>query len=370
MTTPALQRLRERFPQAQIALLTEEKLADLWDQHACVDKVITARHAENPLLVARRLRNYHFEAALILPNSPRSALEVWLAGIPRRVGYAARWRKWCLTQPLEYPADRVRLRRRRVGEVKRLVRLAESPGGVAGGVGYVHQMNDYLHLVAALGSDSAPLPPRLEVSAQEAEAAVVSCLSGLRAYDAPATAGQEPFFLGLNPSAAYGPAKCWPAERFAEVTRQVSQRLPNCTWLIFGARTDWDVCEKLAALGAGRTINLAGKTTLRQLMALLKTCRVLLTNDSGPMHLAAALGTPVVAPFGSTSPELTGPGQPGDVRHRVLRANAPCSPCFRRTCPIDFRCMTGITPGLAVAAILESLNMNMNSRLDGGGPLH
>ena len=88
-------------------------------------------------------------------------------------------------------------------------------------------------------------------------------------------------------------------------------------------------------------------------MALLKLCRVLLTNDSGPMHVAAALGTPVVVPFGSTSPELTGPGLPGDLRHQLLKSDAPCSPCFRRKCPIDFRCMNGISVERVVEAVLE-----------------
>ena len=101
--------------------------------------------------------------------------------------------------------------------------------------------------------------------------------------------------------------------------------------------------------------NLAGQTSLRELMALLKLCRVLLTNDTGPMHVAAALGTPVVVPFGSTSPELTGPGLPGDPRHRLLKSDAPCSPCFLRECPIDFRCLNGIGSDRVVAAVLEAV---------------
>jgi len=91
-------------------------------------------------------------------------------------------------------------------------------------------------------------------------------------------------------------------------------------------------------------------------MALLKLCRVLLTNDSGPMHVAAALGTPVVVPFGSTSPGLTGPGLPGDPLHQLLQSAAPCSPCFRRTCPIDFRCMTGISPDRVIAAVSQAIS--------------
>ena len=98
---------------------------------------------------------------------------------------------------------------------------------------------------------------------------------------------------------------------------------------------------------------LAGKTSLRELMSLLKLCRVLLTNDTGPMHVAAALGTPVVAIFGSTSPELTGPGFPNELRHQILKSDAPCSPCFLRECPIDFRCMNGIGVEQVVEAVLN-----------------
>ena len=164
----------------------------------------------------------------------------------------------------------------------------------------------------------------------------------------------QPVF-GLNPGAEYGPAKRWPVEKFIAAAQEIQQRT-NCVWLIFGGKGD-------AAVGnhgsnppsrnpPSRHLNLAGKTSLRELMALLKLCRVLLTNDTGPMHVAAALGTPVVVPFGSTSPELTGPGLPGDPRHRLLKSDAPCSPCFLRECPIDFRCMNGISVERVVEAVL------------------
>jgi heptosyltransferase-2 len=231
-----------------------------------------------------------------------------------------------------------------------------------GAIRHVHQMQDYLDLAAVFGADSTSVPPRLDVTDQEMESMLVF-LARLGQLDT-----SDAMLLGLNPSAAYGPAKRWPAERFAEVTRKISQRIPNCCWLIFGSRSDAEFCARVAAQGTGRIINLAGKTTLRQLMALLKTCRVLLTNDSGPMHVAAALGTPVVALFGSTSPELTGPGQPGDPRHRVIRNKVPCSPCFRRTCPVDFRCMTGISVAQVEVAILDLLSMN--SGLDEFARIH
>jgi heptosyltransferase-2 len=96
---------------------------------------------------------------------------------------------------------------------------------------------------------------------------------------------------------------------------------------------------------------LAGRTSLRELCAVLKACDVVLTNDTGPMHLAAAVGTPVVVPFGSTSPELTGPGLPGDTGHALLRVHAPCAPCFRRSCPIDFRCMLEIDTEMVLSGL-------------------
>jgi heptosyltransferase-2 len=170
--------------------------------------------------------------------------------------------------------------------------------------------------------------------------------------------------LALNPGAEYGPAKRWPIERFLEAARFVQQR-NNCFWLILGGKADAEVqraadilsAEQNFRQDAGSTfLNLTGQTTLRELMALLKCCRVLLTNDTGPMHVAAALGTPVVVPFGSTSPELTGPALPGDPRHRLLKSDASCSPCFLRECPIDFRCMNGISVERVVEAVLSVLS--------------
>jgi heptosyltransferase-2 len=124
----------------------------------------------------------------------------------------------------------------------------------------------------------------------------------------------------------------------------------------FGGKGDVAIANQIESAMASPPSaiwNLAGKTGLRELMALLKICRVLLTNDSGPMHMAAALGTPVVVPFGSTSPELTGPGLPGDAWHRLLKSDAPCSPCFLRECPIDFRCLNGISVKRVVEAVLS-----------------
>jgi heptosyltransferase II len=163
--------------------------------------------------------------------------------------------------------------------------------------------------------------------------------------------------FGLNPGAEYGPAKRWPVERFISAAKEIQHRT-SCAWILFGGKNDLPITNQIESEIQNpkfKIQNLAGKTSLRELMTLLKLCRVLLTNDTGPMHVAAALGTPVIVPFGSTSPELTGPGLPGDARNYLIESDAPCAPCFLRECPIDFRCMNGIGVESVVEAVLKTV---------------
>ena len=143
--------------------------------------------------------------------------------------------------------------------------------------------------------------------------------------------------IGINPGAAYGSAKCWLPERFRELTEKLLQN-PNTRILYFGDKAGASLVNEICADLPDRVINLAAQTTIRELMAYIQACHLFLTNDSGPMHMASALGTPLVALFGSTSDRYTGPYRGGKVIHK----HVPCSPCYRRTCPIDFRCMTQI----------------------------
>jgi heptosyltransferase II len=348
MTTPALLRLREKFPDAHIALLAPDKLSGLWANQPAVDETISFAVGENVFSVGKRLRAGKFDLALVLPHSPRSAIETWLAGIPQRIGYAHPWRNYFLTRAIAPRAGSVKMRKRSVAEIKRLIAGKEIGNRKAeSGKPNAHQIHDYLHLAAALGANPEPCPPQLLVKPKEVDAAKKRF--GLSEITQP--------IFGLNPGAEYGPAKRWPVERFIAAAKQIQHRT-NCIWLIFGGCGDMEIAGRISAeIHPPSSIlhpqNLAGKTTLRELMALLKLCRVLLTNDSGPMHAAAALGTPVVVPFGSTSPELTGPGLPGDSKHRLLKSDAPCSPCFLRECPIDFRCMNGIGVERVVEAVLS-----------------
>lgn len=357
LSTPALLRLRAAQPRAHISILTDVKLADLWQHHPAVDSVLTFANGESIWTVASKLRAKNFQIGLVLPNSPRSALEVWLARIPQRVGYAGRGRSWFLTDAIPRSPGTVEMRKRSIREIQRLIasNLKQPPRQFPA---TAHHLHHYLYLVSHLGASPEPVAPQIYVTAEEVQ-------EFCRRFRIPEReTGPR---LGLNPGAEYGPAKRWPAERFAAAAIDIHRRTQG-RWLIFGGQADSSLAAQIAETinrasrpqgfpepesSPAAALNLAGQTTLRELCAGLKVCQVALTNDTGPMHLAAAVGTPVIVPFGSTSPELTGPGLPGDPRHHLLKARVPCSPCFRRECPIDFRCMNDIGVEQVVETVLK-----------------
>src|SRR6266436_3026228 len=168
MTTPALLRLREHFPVARISLLSPEKLSQLWQHHPAIDEALSFQPGEGLWSIAQRLRTGAYDAALILPNSPRSALEVWLSGIGRRLGYARPWRSWCLTDAFPARPGHLEMRKRSSREVRRLIdanrgRVQPDQARRIENGDSPHQIHEYLHLASCLGANPAPLPPRLEV---------------------------------------------------------------------------------------------------------------------------------------------------------------------------------------------------------------
>jgi heptosyltransferase-2 len=348
MSTPALLRLRQARPSAHITLLSPEKLAGLWQDQPFLDEVLAFSAAESIWQVSRRLRRENFSQAVALPNSIRSALELWLAGIPRRVGLARPGRGFLLTRALPPRRDALPMRKRSARQIRRLLARGAPAAALPPAA---HHLHDYLYLTAELGASLEPLPPRIFVSDQQA----AQLCQKLRL--ASPSAGR-PWF-GLSSGAEYGPAKRWPAERFAAAA-VILQKQTRCRWLIFGGAGDLDLAEKVATEirraggGPDGVINLAGKTSLRELAAALKLCRLLLTNDTGPMHLAAAVGTPLIVPFGSTCPELTGPYCSPSAQ--IVRTPVPCAPCFRRECPIDLRCLNGIQTAQVVEAARRILD--------------
>ncbi len=325
MTTPAVQAIKRGRPDARVTVLVKAKLAEYWKRVAEVDEVIEIEASDTVFAVAGKIRG-KFDVAVILPNSIRTGLEVWLAGIPRRVGYPAKGRRWLLNQ-LMLPSKKKEKK--------------PQPAG--------HQVHHYLEIARRLGASL----DGLEGAKPEQFFATPAAASSPR----PRAAG-APIKIGLCPGAEYGPAKRWLPERFAEVARAVAEHR-DCEWVLFGVGGDAavgaEIISKLTASKSGidvKVVNLIGKTTLGELMDRLTECSLLLSNDTGTMHLAAALGVPTVSVFGSTEPRLTGPLGPG---HRVLRHQVECSPCFLRECPIDFRCMKSIEPHEVVKTILAAL---------------
>lgn len=342
MTTPALLRLREAHPGAEIHLATLDKLADLWKGHPAVDQVIPFQKERGIRALARELRGGNYDLALVLPNSFRSAFEVWRARIPVRIGYGGNGRGILLTQTVARRSGEVTMRKRSVAEIKALA--AESGRARETFPAAAHQIFNYLHLAKTAGASDAPVAPVLQVASGEAEA-----------FRAKFGLPRERTLLGLNAGAEYGPAKRWPRERFSDAARIVVDRA-SVHWILFGGKGDMQTASEIEqALASVKPTNVAGRTSLRELCAGLSLCEVVLTNDTGPMHVAAALGAIVVTPFGSTSPELTGPGVPGQPRHRLILGRAACAPCFRRECPIDFRCMGSIEAGDVAGAVLDAL---------------
>jgi heptosyltransferase-2 len=348
MTTPALQRLREAHPKASITMLAPAKLADLWLHHPDLDQVLTVEPGESVFSVARKIRKERFDTAVVFPNSPRSALETFLGRVPRRIGYARSWRSWFLTKALPPNPFHRPMRKRSEAEIRKLIR-ALAPAGHTDYPEQAHHIYNYLRIVEALGANPRPAAPRIEVTEQELK--TVSIKWELGEETTP--------WIGLNPGAEYGLAKRWPADRFIAAAVELGKRTA-CRFMFFGVQGDNPLTSQIAAgiaQGLGdkptRVLNLAGKTSLRELCALLRLCSVVITNDSGPMHLAAALGTPVVALFGSTTPELTGPGLAQSGRNVLLKTTASCAPCFLRRCPIDFRCMHEHTSRQVVEAVLH-----------------
>ena len=333
MALPAIDRLREANPEARLTLLTHEKLAGLWEDADHFDEVLTFEKSESPFIIGQRLREHQFDTALILPNSPRSALECWHANIPRRIGYASRWRKWFLTDPIAPHPHAVPMHKRLPLDIEYRITHNLPPEKYPARAHHIHQ---YLHLAKQLGASDEPTAPTLRLKTP------------------PSKNSGNPK-IGLIAGAEYGPAKRWPTAHFIEAAKILIEK-HQAQLLLLGGKGDVETATEITeALPAKHTTNLAGKTSLTQLVTTLAECNAVLTNDTGPMHVAAAVGTPVIVPFGSTSPELTAPGLPGDNAHQFLLTTAPCSPCFLKKCPIDLRCLNSITPDQAATAVARAL---------------
>lgn len=310
LTLPALAAIRRGMPEAHISVLAKPWVGEVYRICPHVDEVIPFRepgvHAGVPgrLRLARDLRGMGFDGAILLQNAIEAAIVTLLAGIPVRAGYNSDARGWLLTSSV-----------RRTREIRQ-----------------VHQSRYYVEMVRALGCPPPdPSAPLLVIPAEYRNLAEKVLRERGRDPAAPVA--------GLAPGAAYGPAKRWHPERFAAVADRLAEECGTGV-MVFGSAGDRESAEAVQAAARTGLVNLAGSTSLREALALISRCRVFVSNDSGLMHVAAALGVPTVAVFGSTNPVTTGPMGP---RFSIVRKPMDCSPCLRETCPEDFRCMNAIT---------------------------
>lgn len=307
MSIPALRVIRQRWPEAQITILARPWVADLYRGQEFADRIVAfTATSRNPIMVERaaeNLRAERFDCAVLLQNAFSAAWLAWRANIPQRIGYARNGRSIFLTKAMPVP---------RRGEI--------AP----------HESYYYLALLQRAGWLET-LPQVGEISLRLSEEA--SRGAEVRLRDAGLVSGKKR--IAVAPGAAYGSAKCWPAERFAAVADALVDDF-GVDVVLFGSKSEIDICRQITECMGHRAVTLAGQTSIGELPALFSRCQLFIGNDSGAMHVAAAVGVPVVAVFGSTDPEGTAPVT---SRRKIIQHKVACSPCFLRKCPIDHRCM-------------------------------
>jgi heptosyltransferase-2 len=301
---PLLSLIKQHNPAARIEVFAADWCAPLLARMAEVDAVVANPFGHGSFSfsarrsLGRRLAGADYDAAYVLPNSWKSALVPFFAGIPRRIGYQGEARYVLLNERL-----------------------------VLDKLSHPLQVQRYAALAGPL---PAVLPPPHLSSTPEQQRNARLAL-GLPVDAAPAV---------FCPGAEYGPAKRWPAKHFAALAQLVASPA-SPAWLI-GSAKDKDVGAEIEALAEGSAINLCGRSSLEQAIDLIASARCVVSNDSGLMHVAAALGKPLVALYGSSSPAYTPPLSP---RAKILTRNLDCSPCFKRECPLGhFDCMNGLAP--------------------------
>lgn len=338
LTIPAISAVRHEFPDAHISLLVKPWVADIFRENRDIDEIILYKKEHDSLIgkfrLAKELRQKGFDKAILLQNAFDAALITWLAKIPERIGYARDARGFLLTKAI--PVEKESLKK--------------------------HQINYYLNLLNKAGIDAPFTHPYIYLTDEERRwARSLINSSPLQIQNSP--------IVGVNPGAAYGSAKRWMPESFAEVIKRIIDEL-NGRVIIFGGPSEAEIAHEIASLCPGHAKDImimAGKTNIRQLASLISECDAFITNDSGPMHMASALLVPTVAIFGSTDSTATGPFGEG---HKIISSNLPCAPCLERECPEGhLKCMTGITGDEVFSAFMEILPKERAVFLDKDGTL-
>jgi heptosyltransferase-2 len=321
MTLPAIAAIRKTFPQAKISVLVKPWVAETFNLCPDVDEVIIYQRpgAHSGITglfrLIKELRARKFDAAILLQNAIEAAIITLLAGIPIRAGYNSDARGLLLTH-----------------SVKRTKTTRE-----------IHQIHYYLEMVKSLGCKSADTDAYLQLP--DDYGSLANRLIQEHGID------NHKLFVGMAPGATYGAAKKWYPERFALVADRLSEDF-SAEIILFGSKGDQDSADAVQRHAKQKLINVAGKTNLREAIALIARCRLFISNDSGLMHVAGALNISTIAIFGSTNPLTTSP--PGN-RSVVIHKNVSCAPCLKQTCPKSFECMDQISAGEVYEAAKKQL---------------
>lgn len=320
MSLPALRAARERFPEGEIAIVARPQVADLYrDQRICDQLIVydsQGAHAgfSGRERLAAEIRAQKFDVALMLQNAFDAAWLAWRAKIPERIGYARDGRSWLLTNAVPVP------------------RIGETPA---------HERFYYLELLHRAGW--------LDFISDESSVGLIVPEENRRSaneYLSKAGVRKGALRIALGAGASYGSAKCWAPSRFAQTVNLLQAEM-DADVILFGSPSEVNVSNAISAEMRRPPVDLTGKTAIADLPALLSLCHVFIGNDSGAMHVAGAVGLPVVAVFGPTDPEGTAPLTP---RFSIVQEKPYCSPCFLRRCPTDHRCMTRIKAEMVAAA--------------------
>ena len=309
LSLPVVDGCAQFWPKAELTVLARAGVATLFEARESAVRLIGYQRGNGPHRIGNllglgwRLRRERFNLALLLPNSLSSAMVTWLAGVPERLGYSTDGRGWLLTQRLED-------RRKERG---------------------LHQVDYYLGLIHSLGAYQVDRIPQLKLRSKITDRAM-ALMEGLGI-------DKNDLLIGVHPGAAYGETKRWFPERFAAVLERLHRS--GRRFLLLGGTGEEPLAEQISAEMDHPVINLIGKTTVAEVLALIGQCSLFLSNDSGLMHVAAALNIPQVALFGSTDPQKTAP-----LNNRAVvihPEHVGCTPCFKRSCPEDLECMKAIT---------------------------
>ena len=311
MSMPAFEAVRENFPKSHIAVLARPWVAPLYESHLAANEVIPytrgygyRKDFSEFLRVIRLVRSLRFEMAVLFQNAIEAALIARLAGIKIRIGYNTDGRGFLLSHSVVRGKEGLKL----------------------------HQVEYYLTVLRALGWDAPTKDPGLRASPQSVTRAR-SLLSSRGIQD-------QDLVVGLSPGAAYGPAKRWPVERFAAIGDRAIRDW-GAKVVVIGTEKEKAIGETLISATAPGALNLCGMTGLGDALALIKRCRLFVSNDSGLMHVAAALKVPTVAIFGSTDSVATGPR---GKNARVVKQDLECSPCLKPECSSGYRCLLAVQP--------------------------